>query len=877
SDTSVRVWPTHSHCDSDISPRTIGRHGDYVKCLASPEQSSGWIASGGLDRRIYLWDLNGGGEVLKLECSDDDIGVKGSVYALSARPQVIASGGPENVVRVWDPRSGTPVTKLIGHTDNIRDILINQSGDTILSASSDQTVKVWSLTAGRCLHTLTMHNDSVWSLYSDHPQLSVFYSADRSGLAIKTDTRRANTVDQGLCVALLQEHEGIQKVIADGGYVWTATQRSSIQRWDDIDTTMEIEDPVSAIPSPMALRSQSASPLPSSSDEQPSEPKDDEKKEEKKDEKRPLTKIPRSAIAQLTIPSTFLNSMSSDNSPPIEEEEVDLSIPIQIMPNETIEGQYGLIKHTVLNDRRRALTQDTAGEVMMWDLLQCIPIKSFGNRHLDDVLSEVNADSTMAPWCTLDTRTGRLTVSLDANRCFDAEVYADEAGFEDCSQFREDQRLNYGKWVLRYLFAGLIEEEQKRDDDYRETLQLSSRASRGEGQETPSSLPLGSSGANAFFPPPGTQTPVESPFLHPANPNAQDYFATGQNSQTNTGAGTAPSEPDASASTTSENLPDKEDKPSTKRSGSIFGKNLKLSFPKKAPKQSNEFKPPVEEKPEEPEKVEEKEPEYEDSLKGVIDKIRAEYDTALTEKPTQRPDSKITPSNEKETPSLAIPSRTAVMIREEISDAVVASDLYRGTVASMAHDVDKLETVVPTWLGELLLRNIQPYKEIQKLTFTLKPFDDTLPPVAKPDPRKAVDNSRLNANRMLRAKKILAYIAERIDPADPRNPNIYKPEEYLELHCQNTPIPPNMTLYAIRTQIWKSGSDMVLYYKSNSKRTIPPPGARPRSGEAAGQATPFASSNAPHHAGIGPSDVNTTASNSAAPSFSAASSAAAEA
>jgi WD repeat-containing protein 48 len=41
---------------------------------------------------------------------------------------------------------------------------------------------------------------------------------------------------------------------------------------------------------------------------------------------------------------------------------------------------------------------------------------------------------------------------------------------------------------------------------------------------------------------------------------------------------------------------------------------------------------------------------------------------------------------------------------------------------------------------------------------------------------------------MLRAKKVLAYVAQRIDPtylAEPQ-PNTLKPEEYLELYCQNT-------------------------------------------------------------------------------------------
>jgi WD repeat-containing protein 48 len=45
-------------------------------------------------------------------------------------------------------------------------------------------------------------------------------------------------------------------------------------------------------------------------------------------------------------------------------------------------------------------------------------------------------------------------------------------------------------------------------------------------------------------------------------------------------------------------------------------------------------------------------------------------------------------------------------------------------------------------------------------------------------------NARLNANRMLRVRKILAYAAERIEEAPEHpDPNALKPEEYLELYC----------------------------------------------------------------------------------------------
>lgn len=39
---------------------------------------------------------------------------------------------------------------------------------------------------------------------------------------------------------------------------------------------------------------------------------------------------------------------------------------------------------------------------------------------------------------------------------------------------------------------------------------------------------------------------------------------------------------------------------------------------------------------------------------------------------------------------------------------------------------------------------------------------------------------------MLRAKKVLAYVAERIDPPNPDEleSNAMPPEEYLELYCQ---------------------------------------------------------------------------------------------
>ncbi len=387
SDLTVKVWRPRSE-DSQI-PKTIGVHSDYVKCLASADASDDWVASGGLDHKIKVWDLNGGGEKLQIDIGKHESNAKGSVYALSVSGTIMASGGPESIVRLWDPKSGKRITNFVGHTDNVRDILINQGGDTVMTASSDQTIKLWSITAGRCMFTFTMHNDSVWSLFSNHPQLSVFYSTDRSGLVAKTDVRDCQDMDRGLSLAIAQEHEGVSKIVAAGDYIWTATSSSSINRWRDVDTKMEIQAPES---SPMHRASTTLPPSKPSSEKIsiPAHVKGTNR-----------TKIPFNSILQISSNAVFPGEHQRDLDPSSiyseiggrklsetpSDAELGVVTPYHDLPEETIEGQNGLIKHLMLNDRRRVLTLDTAGEVMMWDLLSvCYPNLVIRN-HIDAVAS----------------------------------------------------------------------------------------------------------------------------------------------------------------------------------------------------------------------------------------------------------------------------------------------------------------------------------------------------------------------------------------------------------------------------------------------------------------------------------------------------------
>lgn len=368
---------------------------------------------------------------------------------------------------------------------------------------------------------------------------------------------------------------------------------------------------------------------------------------------------------------------------------------------------------------------------------------------------------------------------LEPNRCFDAEVYADEADLpaSDLSEFREDQRsmccietraldflslltsyvVNLGKWILRWLFAPLVDEQIRRDTEYRATAvakaeelaKLNPVSTSAPGDDIPRSmgLPIHSDApattlrpgtdfpgspmtpgfginvgtpssatylstsmqSNGFFPALDGETPDAFPSSHPPHDGGPssfsdrsgDYFSS-RPSQIETEK--PPMSPSDATSNSGLPLspaePDKEER----KKGSFFGK--KLNFPKKLGRTSTDTKPQIlEEKPEESEVASVKEEKvYDANISGVIQKIRDDYEEFLSNNPGRELVTAITPSPETETPRLAIPPRTAVFIQEETGDTAVASDLYRGSAGHVGQDIERLEKAIPHWLGELLLK-----------------------------------------------------------------------------------------------------------------------------------------------------------------------------
>ena len=64
------------------------------------------------------------------------------------------SASHDQTLKVWNALTGEEQLTLGGHTDTVRGCAISPAGDFIVSASYDQTLKVWDARSGACLSTL---------------------------------------------------------------------------------------------------------------------------------------------------------------------------------------------------------------------------------------------------------------------------------------------------------------------------------------------------------------------------------------------------------------------------------------------------------------------------------------------------------------------------------------------------------------------------------------------------------------------------------------------------------------------------------------------------------------------------------------------------
>jgi WD repeat-containing protein 48 len=366
----------------------------------------------------------------------------------------------------------------------------------------------------------------------------------------------------------------------------------------------------------------------------------------------------------------------------------------------------------------------------------------------------------VAPWASIDTRTGRLAVVLEEYNCFDAEMYADDLELEEPIEFRDDQRsmyslrvlcidladqlvVNLGKWILRHIFSKLIDEMIKRDEALLKDINATVAQNKALKASTPMSIQMPPSPMTSWENGSGAVTPRGNGLNYPMTPGMGigvatpgavnvlpgvpedgttldkrasrtsadkpgDYFSNASIAAIPDPNKPAPAPTEPVTEEKPPKSPNDTDKATNGKESGLFGKKFKMnmSFKKnlgRSASTATEKPVVVEDKVEEDSETSEPaEKEVDDSFNGILQKIKMEYDKQLLENPEELIESGITPSLPNETPVLKPPPLTTVIIQEETSGG--SADLYRGTVDTVGTDASMIEQRAPMWLGDLLLR-----------------------------------------------------------------------------------------------------------------------------------------------------------------------------
>ena len=150
-------------------------------------------------------------------------GVNG--VAISPNGQMIISASEDQTVKLWR-RDGTLVRTLQGHSNVVKGVAISPDGEMIASASKDKTVKLWRLD-GTFIRTLPGHSDEVEE---------VVFSPDGQMIASAAEDKTLKLWNlDGTLIRTLQGHsDGVEGVgfSPDSQMIASASEDKTLKLWN---------------------------------------------------------------------------------------------------------------------------------------------------------------------------------------------------------------------------------------------------------------------------------------------------------------------------------------------------------------------------------------------------------------------------------------------------------------------------------------------------------------------------------------------------------------------------------------------------------------------------------------------------------------------
>ena len=87
-------------------------------------------------------------------------------FTLTPDGSTVLSGGSNGTLTAYDARSGAKVRDFVGHVGDVLSLAVSPTGQTMVSSSADQTIRLWSVPSGALLATLFSARNGQWVAFT---------------------------------------------------------------------------------------------------------------------------------------------------------------------------------------------------------------------------------------------------------------------------------------------------------------------------------------------------------------------------------------------------------------------------------------------------------------------------------------------------------------------------------------------------------------------------------------------------------------------------------------------------------------------------------------------------------------------------------------
>jgi WD40 repeat protein len=185
-----------------------------------------FLASGGYDNRIRLWNPDTGKEVRILEGHQSYV----NCIALSADGKWLASGSQDHDLRLWEVDTGQQRRRFLGHEAPIELLTLSPNGKVLASSCLSGTLRLWDTASGKEIRALP--NDKGYRIGA------MTFSPDSKHLAFENRSDKGiQLVDvaDGKEIRTFKGHKNdVSQLVftADGAMLISSSQDHTIRVWD---------------------------------------------------------------------------------------------------------------------------------------------------------------------------------------------------------------------------------------------------------------------------------------------------------------------------------------------------------------------------------------------------------------------------------------------------------------------------------------------------------------------------------------------------------------------------------------------------------------------------------------------------------------------